>query len=189
MANKTSTTAEQLKASILKRLEEIRDKNIVKNAIDVVREFGKKYGTYEWEECSDHTREKGSFEKLCEKGTLKISFHSFGQFHENQEVEIHFGDELVFKAEENHWFPKELKKADKTIPMKDKDFSGPYLIIHTYKEGEWEGFATVEYIKTQHEQAKIQQVQDAKKEKEDEETRLFLERAESIMKDLGIELR
>jgi len=186
MTNKTSVTSEELKATILKRLKEIRDRNIVKNAIEVVRKFHE-HGKYKFEEASCYTRESGTFEELCEKGPLKISFHSFGQFHENYKVEIFFGDELVFKVAETHWFPKEEKLVDKTISLKEG--SSTYLIVETYKEGEWENFATVEYIKTHRENMKAQKLQDIKKEKEDEETRLFMERAESVMKDLGIELR
>src|SRR3989344_6612371 len=111
MTKKVSVTAKRARALILKRLTKIRDKGIVKNAVDAVC----KYGDYKFEEASCYCKESGTFEELFGTNTLKISFHSFGQFHENRKIKISFGDKIVFEAEETHWFPKDEELADKTI--------------------------------------------------------------------------
>lgn len=180
---KDETNVENIKKAIQMRLAYIRDKNIVKNAIEVVR----KCGNYKSEEESCYIREKGTFAEVCGNELLKISFHSFGQFHENQEVvEIWFGEKLVFKGKEIKWPPNEDEK-EKSIKLKDR--SSSFLVVDTYREGEWENFANVKYVKTYHEFAKKERLCIVQKQKEDEEIREFLERAESVMEDLGIELR
>lgn len=184
--DKNKASVEQIKKAVRMRLKYIRDKKIFENAVEVLR----KLGNYQEHIHSDHVGAKGFFEESFGKEILKIEYHTFGQFDENSNIKIYFDGKLVFDAEHSAWFPEsDPKKAEKTINLLGADKNDLFFVVDVYKEGEWESWISVKQIKSYRRERFLKNESEQIKNKKDQETREFLERVESVMEDLGIELR
>ncbi len=175
--------AKRARELILKKLTEIRDKDLVKKAIEVVREVGQ----HKEDVRSCCVAESGVFEETFGKSILRIAFNTSGQFHENQYIKIWFNGEIVFDANQTQWLPKDKNEKEKCIPVKEG--ASEYLVVDSYRAGKWEKLLSAEWIKKYRAILKKKEHRDSEKQKQSEADREFLAEAESIFKDLDMKVK
>ncbi len=76
------------------KMGEICRKKIYQRARAVLKNFGETHT----EERSDHMRSSSKLSVELPEGVLVIRAHSFGQFHENNQIDIWFDGDRVFSA-------------------------------------------------------------------------------------------
>lgn len=120
---------------VAKKMEEIKRKKIWQRARAILKRFNCEHIS----ERNCYSVHRGVFSEVFPEGKLEIRISSYGQFHENLDLQIKFQGRVVFEAEESAWH----EKYDRRRVMKIR---GARVVIQKFSSGNWTNLLSVKKI-------------------------------------------
>jgi len=149
---------ENLDESTRRVHEEIKKARIKERVDALIAGFGR----MEREVLSDRTKMRGFFDQILDGRKLSIKTHTWGQFHQNETVEISFDGGLVFNGEYRRG--SEPYCDPRLIVRFPKRYYETLKICH-YRSGEWLGLLSVQKVRqARAEQERVEEQERKKQE-------------------------